>query len=387
MSEFDLILHAADKKTWLRERLTPGGIQRWLGEKFISDYKVKMEILREVDDKISSWVAELKETSQKMRGALKASRLVDLALLLNLVNKKLLSIELEGEKIQRLKDEALRDFELEHEMALPENSFWPQKKSAGWLEDKKREWVRKKFDDQKRKERFLALQEIVSQAEQTVEKVEVAVKFLNIFRAKGEIGQYIEGLKNISILQKAFQNKFFSIYSKYLEELVNQALEKNKSTEEEREIGLEYKPDDKIPSTMPGDPKLPLEKPTDYIAPTLDDPKLNPPNIEPLSVDFEPDTIKEPHSDQSAPESPKTLKTPASPKKLRLDPISGKLEPVSAAILHFENEKFWKKYSSVSEKNKLERYALLLQHSEKIEGFSPQLSAQLLNYAQEIISQ
>lgn len=402
MSEFDLILHAADKKTWLRERLTPGGIQRWLGEKFISDYKTKMDTLRSVDDQIASWAVELKDLSKKMRGALKSSRLVDLALLLNLVNKKLISIESEGQKIQRLKDEAVREFELQHEMELPESSFLPQKKSAGWLEDKKREWVRKKFDDEKRKKRFLALQEIVSLAEQTVEKVESAVKLLHVLRAKGEIGKYLEGLKTISLLQKAFQTKFFAVYSEYLEEFVNQALVKAQKKQEERENNepeLEYKPDDKIEPTKPGRPILPLEGPKDYVAPTLDDPTLNPKSVKPLSVDFGPDTIADPDfmpdedvisippSELASTMSPseldrETLPSPK-PKQKVVDP---KVDlSVSAALLNIENEKFWKKYSSVSEKNTLERFALLLQHSENIENYSPKLSIQLLNYAEEMM--
>lgn len=270
------------------------------------------------------------------------------------------------------------------------------------MDDKKREWVRKKFEDEKRKKRFLVLQEIVSQAENTVEKVESAVKLLHIIRAKGEIGQYLEGLKTISVLQKAFQNKFFAVYSEYLEEFVNQALaqaQKKQEEKENQESELEYKPDDKVQSTLPGGPKLPLENPKNYIPPTLDDPSLNKKNIEPISVDLDPDTISEPEllSDEdviSAPTSeiastmsPSELdrKTLPSPK-----PIKKIVDPqidlsVTAAILNLENKKFWKKYSSISEKNKLERFALLLQHSEKMENYSPQLSAKLLNHAQEMI--
>lgn len=426
MSEFDLILHAADKKTWLREKFTPSGIQRWLGEKFISDYKTKMDILRSVDDQIGSWAAELKELTGKMRGALKSSRLVDLALLLNLTNKKLLSIETEGQKIQRLKDEALREFELEHEMDLPEASSLPQKKSAGLWSDMKRDWVRKKFDDNKRKERFLALQEIVNHAEEIAQKVESAVKLLHVLRAKGEIGKYLEGLKTISILQKAFQTKFFAVYTKYLEEFVTSALNKAKEQEDKKELkesDLEYKPDDKPKSTIPGNPVLPLVKMKEEIPVTVDDPNLNQKkNLDPLSVDFVPNSKNAPNTDIDIPptmspselaksnqihceacgfeneqdakfcgncganlrEAPKTLSSPRP--KLRLDPISQKLEPVVAAILNLENEKFWKRYSKISKKNKLERFASLLQHSEKIESLSPQLSIKLLNYAEEMIS-
>lgn len=216
MSQNDIIvIVAAGAGTWLRERFTPSGWTRMFGEQFIPEYKEKMELLRQVDDQIHQWAKELDYFVKEMRKASNANRLIDVAILGNELRLRLGEIVQEGQKVQDLTEEAVKEFDLEHQLPLEE-------KTAGAWDDFKREWVSKRLENKKRQARTLAVRKLVDNAGVTVERVKGYVKQLGKARARGKIGEYLQVLNSISGAQFSFAKNYISVYDMYLKPLVEQ---------------------------------------------------------------------------------------------------------------------------------------------------------------------
>lgn len=240
---------AAGTKTWLRERFTPGGLVRMFGEGLIKDYKQKMQILRAVDDKIHSWTDDFNSIIKNIDKAFASSRLVDLAELLKELNFRMSKVIIEGKAVERVTEEAIKEFEKQQNL-----------KQAGLWSDLKREWVSRRFENEFRKARKLALKELIDFAKATVAEVNKTLNLMSKARASGNIGAYLDNLKNISKLQANFQLKFMPIYNKYLKNLVDEVEHTKKQQEEE--LKKQQLEQEKVysPTESPAAPKSIQEK-------------------------------------------------------------------------------------------------------------------------------
>lgn len=240
-----IIVLGASNKTWLRQKLDPRSWVRWMGESLISDYAEKMEILREVDDNIAEWTEDLDSIVSQMKKALATSRLVDLAILLNKLNTKLKSVLIEGKKVEDVAEKALREYESEHELEIPEGLAT----QAGIWDDFKRKWFQSRLELKNRKERNKALKEIINDADKTVKAVKLILSNMTSARVAGQIGKYIDEMKKIEKLQSNFQTKALNIYNKYLNSFVEEALNKKQQSPKEIVNDVVEPSSDEIPVT------------------------------------------------------------------------------------------------------------------------------------------
>lgn len=238
-----IIITAAGAKTWLRERLTPSSWGRMFGEAGIKGYKEKMDALRSVDDRIFEWVKDLHKLVKKMRQSAKAARYVDVAIYLSQINKRFQNVKSVGKEIQKLTDEDILPFELEHKQDLPSADLFSADdedededeeglKSEAGLSDMKRRWVAKRLEHDMRAARKLAIKELLNRTESLVGLAQDKLNDLSSARASGDIGAYIKVIGQISQAQIEFQTYFMPVYKKYLEPLVLRAVEEKKKLEE-----------------------------------------------------------------------------------------------------------------------------------------------------------
>lgn len=265
MSDDIIIITAAGAGTWLRERFTPSGVVRWLGEGLVSDYAQKMETLRLIDDKIYEWSKDLNTYVDLMEGAFKSKRLVDLASVSLVISNTLKKVTLQEQFIKNISEESLAEFEKERgdlsswwrdpteSPSLSEEEISSQMKNrgknqpggknaqlnssldlikeAGWWDDLTRKWVHRKIRSKKIQERDTELQMFFSKTKNIVSRVRNLADKLHALRASGEIGKYLDTLREISKLQNEFENDpktgFRAIYRKHLRELVENII-KNK---------------------------------------------------------------------------------------------------------------------------------------------------------------
>lgn len=253
-----IVITAAGGKTWLKERFMPSSWTRMFGEGLIGDYAKKMDTLRDVDDRIHEWTKDLGQLTREMRQALRGNRFIDVAILLGQLNKKLKNVHEAGKDVKKIEESALKDFERKHDLDIPDDILGTENSGltteAGFLSDLKRKWIAKKFENAHKQKRKLALNSLVDRAERLAKSVKSHVNNLGTARAAGDIGRYVDYLKQISLEQKEFQSMFVPIYNLYLKPVVDEAirdreaqkleqeefLKKNKSEEDARlaELGL-----------------------------------------------------------------------------------------------------------------------------------------------------
>jgi len=267
MNDEIIIVTAAGAGTWMRERLTPSGITRMLGESIISDYQDKMEILRSIDDQIYNWSKDLGTYVDLMEQAYKSRRIMEFIGIVVKIDELLKNISSMEEQVFEISEKAWREFEqkrsfegTDYELAdesLRERltSLFPEKKSeeiyglekqAGFFSDLTRKWVYEKLRSQKQQQRDAALMDFVKFTKKTVEEVQTLIKQLHKYRASGDIGKYLDVLKfekkdktftedkiSIQKLQKVFEKKFKDIYNKHLKELVLQYSKEDESEKDE----------------------------------------------------------------------------------------------------------------------------------------------------------
>lgn len=255
-----ILITAAGKQTWFREKFDPRAWIRMMGESFIGDYKAQMEILREVDDRIYEWTSDLSDLAVEARIALKSNKLIDLAIVLKNLNDRLKKVKEIGTAVEQ---EVAR-FEKEHELPLDKEIFSANDGlvvEAGFFDRLKREWMADRLESKKRKERTLALRALVDLVTRTVNRAKETLKEMSKARALGNVGQYIDGLEKISKIQIEFQDKFAPAYNKYLLPVIEQALAEEASQDEEKEIVKESPAESEIipqPSGKAQTPSAPL---------------------------------------------------------------------------------------------------------------------------------
>lgn len=206
-------------------------IKRYLSEGLISDYKEKMDVLRQVDNDISVWTDDLDQLVQGAEKSFRNARLVDMALYLNQINQRLLSIISAGKRVEEVSEKALHEFEKEREMDLPLPEMSSQ---AGIFSDWKRQWLAKKLQTEKRIERNKALKKLLDLSRQVVNGVKSQLDTLSEHRHTGEIGKYLDGIHQISRIQNNFQKQFSPIYQEYLQPLLTEVI---RERDEEKELG------------------------------------------------------------------------------------------------------------------------------------------------------
>lgn len=247
-----IVITAAGTGTWLREKFTPSGLVRMMGEGIFSDYKEKMNLLREVDNNIYEWAKELDDKVKEARKAAKDRRYVDVAVILGQLNNRLNSIRNEQKRVQEVADEAIKEFELKHnKYPIPEGG---QVIQAGWFDDKKREWMLRRFENKAREQRRLAVNTLIDSTAVTVNNVKAYVKELGKARASGDIGKYLSILKDISLEQQKFLGKFRPVYNAHLQPLVEAAY---KAQQEAAEQQMQAMPKGEVPADPPPPAEIP----------------------------------------------------------------------------------------------------------------------------------
>jgi hypothetical protein len=236
MQQDIIIITAAGRKTWLREKLTPSAWIRMFGEGVMGGYKEKMEVLRRVDDAIFEWLKDLHKFSKEMRRAAKAARYIDVAILLSKINGRLQAVKDTAPSVKKLTEEETLPFELHHKEELPSGALFAddsddemvsQANFSNWMgkTDWGRNWIAKRLENQVRADRRKAVDELVTRTEQVVSNVQAKLEELSKARAAGNIGAYVSALNDISREQAAFKSFFEPIYKKNLEPLVQKAME------------------------------------------------------------------------------------------------------------------------------------------------------------------
>jgi hypothetical protein len=251
--ELMLIVTAEGNASWLREKFHPSSWVRNFGEGLMSDYKSKMQTLRQVDNRVAHWLGDLGSYVKRMEKALSANHLMDLVGLLAQVNHKLKNAINDGKEVSNLSQEALQEFdegpsgmlpdfseELDEKLAQTQGQL--SKESWDWLDRKKREWVARRFEDKEREKRRIALSKLVDITRQTVLEVQEQLEVLGKARAAGQIGAYIDGLRKISAIQKKFHAQFSPIYVKYLAPIVRRIKQREEAEKSIKEVKREPAP-------------------------------------------------------------------------------------------------------------------------------------------------
>lgn len=406
-----LIVTARDVGTWVREKLSPS---RMFSEWMMSDYKDKMETLRQVDERIYAWTKNLDKMVDEMRKALAAGRYVDLFTLLAELNKKLLLIEAIGGNVKQLQDEALREFETRRELDLP-NILEPQEKlpagegadlamvkDAG-VKDWARKMVIEKFLDKERKERRRALLSLINKAARTVGRVQELVGKLGKARATGEIGTYLTILGRISKEQKNFYADFRPVYDKHLKPLVDRVLAEERAKRQEDKVPntqpmeetLKNEEADQeakilqrgVPKTVPGEPlpdlpELEMESPKE--------PGMWPESEAPPESEIRPTGIRNtvpgmnlPVSDEEENEDVintqvKSPPTQRSPRWNELD------DGLKKAFVQMRNSEFMTKLAAIEDKNQVVQ--LVLAYAEEMEEFDSETATDLTLMVSEMLT-
>lgn len=386
MEEIIIIKQAAPKK-WVREIIDPRSWVRRMGEGLIGDYREKMEKLRETDDQIQDWAEDLTRLifniNREMQNALKSNRFIDLAILLNSLNNRLKNIIAAGKQVEQISEEAIGEFELEHELPLEKmDSDDGLTSEAGFISDLKRQWVAKKFENKERAARNLALQHLLTTAKTTINRVNNYLEKMRIARTYGNIGDYIQHLKGIEKEQQIFQKAFQIVYNKYLKSFVDKAL----ARQEEQEIKKQIE-----------------QKPIEIKEPKEEIPELETPKIEPIVE--EPEEIRDTLPEAPIPtafetqkqevkskekKKPATKKTPASesfklPTQEEKDKLEKSIEKSFQAQKE-EREKTKKQSSnaeiSLTKYNNLKFLGELIKTAKRDDPYL--IVAMLLKYAEQI---
>lgn len=245
-----IVITAARPGLWLRKKLSPG---RWAKGLF-SDYAEKLKIMDKVDEEIYQWVKELEYLMKKLKKLKghKARKTVDAAVLLGAINKRLQQIVAAGEEVEQVHEEKIREFESNYEFDFDVEEYLSEEspfglsdkerealkkelreKHAGFVDDLKRRFLAYRLETKRSKDRKKAINKLIELAERTVESVKERLKRMEKAVGSGQIGEYIDDLKHISRLQSKFDDKFTSIYSEHLAEIVDPILEQYKQKAKE----------------------------------------------------------------------------------------------------------------------------------------------------------
>lgn len=238
-----IVITAGPAGRWVRKRLpSPSKLVRWLGEGMFGDYAEKMELLREVDDRIQEWVDDFKTIGKKLDKAVKADRILEAAILLRQVDIRFKKIQQEGKRIKDVSEKALVEYESNlpgKGVHLPSDLGVKVLKEAGIWDNLKRKWLSSRLEDSAgfRKERKLALQTLVKDIELITKTVQYYLREMESSRHSGKIGKYVSNLAKVEEQQGRFLAKYQPIHDKYLKAYLERHDEDvKKKEEEEREL-------------------------------------------------------------------------------------------------------------------------------------------------------
>ncbi len=357
-------------KTWLRERLTPSAWVRMMGEGLVGDYSAKMDILREVDDNIHEWTKDLDFIGSELDKALKASRIVDVGILLKDLNDRLRKVSIEGIRVEEVAEEALHQFD-------KEDQEYVFNKGAGIIDDLKRRWVSNKLETSKRKLRGRALKSIIDFAKSIVKAVDSQLNLMSKARAGGDIGKYIDALHKIGELQKRFQEKFFPIYDEYLKDIVDESFAMSK-----KDIKEESKED---PSVVPiNTPTVEVKSPAEE--PTLDLLNRKLPNLEAPAKEVATEEPQEIIIEETSPivdeeKMPESVQGPLDEEKEE-DTTKKALERMRLKEKHAN---FLNSLAKLAEVDHKEAVQFMFSYAKKIAAQDPQTSWKLLAVAEGFV--
>ncbi len=243
---FEFTVITADGEDWKREKVSVAGIRRMFSEWISPSYKDKMLRLRDIDESIREWAKILKITVRELKKAFKAGRIVDVAILFARLNKNIKTLVEVGGGVKDIYEEAISEFEAEHELTDYDilKELHGKKESAFWG-DLARKHIGSKFYGKELRERNFAVRQLISKAEHVYRIVEGYLDEMKSARNKGDIGRYVDMIKNISDKQKEFEESFIPVYNKYLRKSVERIIKKQ---------------DDKVERDIE---KLKVEKPTE----------------------------------------------------------------------------------------------------------------------------
>ena len=233
------------------DKLKTAGLLGWtsrqLGEWTISDYKEKMDLLREIDDEIQDKKDQIKSSLKSAKASVKSHRLVDFAIHVGRLNKNLKEIAEVGKEIKKVQEEALLEFEGEHEEEFPDDlgfsaddgkiaqaGAWDDLKRRVSGGDWARRWTAKKLLAKDREKRDKLIERFLKTLDTKVENILHFIGNLRSARRNGEIGEYIEILGKIGREQKEIHGGFKTIYDNHLKDLVQAAYNEAKEKEENR---------------------------------------------------------------------------------------------------------------------------------------------------------
>ncbi len=247
MQDKFLIVTARRGSGWQHKWLSPSSLVRYFGESMVGDYGSKMQLLRQVDDEITSWVDDFDDLYKKLVSAYKSSKILTFAILINELNQKLDSALAAGKKVEQVTEEAVKEFE----------------SRAGWFSDLKREFVSNRLENTFRKERKIALKQLLFDTKALIDTTNHYLKLMTKARHHGKIGDYIEHLKEISKAQIRFKRLLSPIYDKYLKSYVEE-YESDKKQE-----AIEEKTQN-LPDLIeePKEQPVSLEEPTIQVTPS-----------------------------------------------------------------------------------------------------------------------
>jgi hypothetical protein len=400
---YEIVVITADGENWKKEKVSVAGVRRWLSEWMSSGYKEKMIRLRDVDHSIQEWAKILKTTVKELKRAFRTGRIIDVAILFGRLNKNLKSLVEVGGGVNELYEEALSEFEGEHELSDYDVLKEFDKKEAAFLGDLARKYIGSRFYGKEIRERNMAIRRLIAKAEYVYKTVEGYLDEMRKAKNAGDIGRYVDLLKNISDKQKEFQDSFIPVYDKYLRKSIDRILEKQKKQEMEKkdEPG-------KVEKTVPMEAVAPVEESSGLVGNRAEEvPFMAPPEAEEIPfadttrqvvpIEDAPPTPRTkrpeprieilpegPLSEEKAPQTDKDIEE-AAPLTMRSHPGIHKLETGAEMdeIMKEAHEEFVKSLASLKEPKAMA--VALLKYAELIEDDDLETSLKLMAIAEGII--
>ena len=253
-----IIITAARPGLWFKEKLN---IKRWLNEKFVKDYGKTMDHLRKIDDAIEIWVKDIesiiKDTKKRFNqpGFMSQTRALDIAGMLGNLNRRFQQIEVAKKILDESNKKYLDRFEeAESKKRKPKTPKYDLSEqeikeldrlkasedinqlfaTAGFWDDLKDKWISKRHEKSEDKERREAFESLVEKADSLTQSLKSHIKNLHNARAKGDVGNYIDILSEISSEQQDFETDLTDVHKKYIRETFEEtALEKEYDDEPE----------------------------------------------------------------------------------------------------------------------------------------------------------
>jgi hypothetical protein len=257
---------------------------RGIGEGLIPEYKEKMEILRDVDDKLNLWVEGLENAIKDMRKAFQSKSFKDLFIVSYHINKNLENINRSVKRVNTLSEKALEEFSLPKENGLTEediakyNSDYSEvddllRSTAGvldFLERKKREWVANKLKTQKYNAIIIKIKSFLEESEKIIKQLKSTLEEAGEYRRSGDIGKYLDKMNDKVTGVAKLQDRFLKIYTNTYYEALDPLFKRHGIRMESEENTSSTTAEDDIIVTHGDLIELPSEKEEVKPAPTAE---------------------------------------------------------------------------------------------------------------------